>query len=166
MKSWDSNQPSELNEKTVLGQRSGVCYLTSFLSLALCSVYYHALTNRHCASFFGIPFNLLLHMLFLDSIAFLKRTSDVFPALRHTLTLRFDENSLEPQNDDQTPVSHVSSPALASTLPDQNTCERRRFSFGRSQRKSQHANHEGKGRRLVSSILVALYIRRGHAGVA
>ncbi len=98
---------------------------------------------------------------------FLKRSSDVFPALRHALTLRFDENSRE-HHDDRTPVSHVSSPALDPALPDQNTHERRRFSFRKSQRKSQHANRleEGKERRLASSILLALYIRRGHGRVA
>ena len=108
----------------------------------------------------------LLPMPFLDSISFLKKTSDVFPALCHALRLRSDENSLEPQNDDQIPVSHMSSPALTPAILDQNTRERRRFSFRKSQRKSQHENRKGKGKRLISSILWALYLRRGHARAA
>jgi hypothetical protein len=110
----------------------------------------------------------------LDRISFLKRASDVFFGLRHVLTLLSDEIPREnPFPDGQTPVSHsgslTSSPALTSALPDRNTRKKmRRFSFRKSQRRSQDANRleEGKERRLVPSILLALYMRRGHGRVA
>jgi hypothetical protein len=63
----------------------------------------------------------------------------------------------------------MSSPALTSASPDQNTRKKmRRFSFRKSLGKGQDANRleERKERRLVKSVLLALYMRRGHGRVA
>ena len=64
----------------------------------------------------------------------------------------------------------MSSTALTSaSSPDRNARKKmRRFSFRKSQRKGQDVDHleERKERRLVTSILLALYMRRGHGRVA
>jgi hypothetical protein len=95
-----------------------------------------------------------------DRIAFLKRASDGFFGLRHALTLPSDEIPSGSRCPD------IQTPALTSASPDWNKRNKLRcFSFRKSQRKGKDANHleERKERWLVTSILLALYMRRGHS---